>query len=487
MKLIPKETPMKCRRCELKEILSHKKIRRRERSFLTAPAPRTGRGAFGRIGALCFSLCFLLTLSGCNAFDLSFDRLLSPPKLTQAQTEIYNALILSVGAQAELIYPKTGDYRSPFVIYNMDDEPTDEAVVFYREKSPNTDTPSGLRMNLLDQKQGQWVSCSDKALSGADVERISFYDFGDGIDMMVSSSSLGQTENSLTVLTYSKGSFEELYKASYSFMDIFDNNEDGFDELFLINYDAGLGQHLSSLVGQINKEGEASRFGLLSSAPLSAEIVSVQRLTRQKTGEARFLFYLDYSKGESLYGTQLMSCHEGNLIPVDLGELVSRRVNSNIPMLYSTDIDGDGRVEIPTNYPMLGYEGLTLPEQMLQVDWLVVDENDIYLTSSKYSTYISTGYEYIFYIPVRWQGFISVQKTENNTVNFVHYDNNTFKDVMLSVRVSDKPPAEEGWEHFGDENSTVYIKVPSEDIPMAFTRDELNSSLYIVPKRSESK
>lgn len=156
-------------------------------------------------------------------------------------------------------------------------------------------------------------------------------------------------------------------------------------------------------------------------------------------------------------------------------------------MLYSTDIDGDGQVEIPVTAPMLGYEGLTVPEQILEVDWLAVNNESILNTSTKYRTYISTGYEYIFYIPVRWQDFVTVQKTENNTVNFVLYAMNTFADVMLSIRVADKPPEEEGWEHYGDKDSRVYIKTPAEDVPMDLTPDELNSSLYIVPKRSESK
>ncbi len=136
---------------------------------------------------------------------------------------------------------------------------------------------------------------------------------------------------------------------------------------------------------------------------------------------------------------------------------------------------------------MLGYEGLTVPEQMLQVDWFVVNNEGIFSVSSKYSTYISMGYEYIFYIPVRWQGFVTVQKMENSTVNFVLYDNNSFADIMLSVRVSEALPEEEGWEHYGNEDSKIYIKKPKGDFPMAFTEDELKSSLYIVPKRGETK
>ena len=437
----------------------------------------------GKTAALLLPLlAHIVFLSGCAAFDAPLEGMLSPPKLTKTQTEIYNALTLSIGEQSELIYPKSGDFRSPFVLFNMDGEPTDEAAVFYREKSPDPDTVSGLRVNLLDFMDGQWVSVADRALSGADIERVSFYDFGAGINMMISCSFLGQSETALSVMTYSD-SLEELYKTTYSYMDRYDVNDDGFEELFLVHYDAALESNVAYLVGQSESEDEGSRFGLLSSAELAADMASVQRLTRQKIKESHFLLYIDYSKGDNVYGTQLLSCYSDNLLSISLDKDTSRRYNSNIPMLYSTDIDGDGRVEIPATSPMLGYEGLTVPEQMLEVDWLVINEESVLTASQKYRTYISTGYEYIFYFPVRWQDFVTVQKTENNTVNFTLYDMNTFADVVLSVRTADEPPEEEGWEHYGDSDSKVYIKTPAADAPMALTPDELNSSLYIVPRR----
>lgn len=473
-----KINPMKSLKCKLKAVYSKdpEKISIKEQT----------RRKTVKIAVLITLVSFTLSLCGCTVFEGSLDAMLSPPKLTKAQTEIYNALTLSIGEQSELIYPKSGEYRSPFVLFNMDDEATEEAIVFYREKSPNAGVVSGLRMNLLDRRGGYWVSVSDCSLSGSDIENVSFYDFGSGISIIVSSSFLGQSENALSVLNYSYDRLQELYKTTYSFMDIYDINDDGYDELFLVNYDSALECHIASLVGQSHSE-EGSRFGLLSSSSLSKDVAFVQRLTRQRLKESSFLLFLDYSKGDNAYGTQVLSCFSDNLISLEFGEGITRRSNSNIPLLYSTDIDGDGIVEIPVTYPMLGYEGFTIPEQMLRVDWFTVRNDGIPSISFKYSTYVSMGYEYIFYIPVRWQGFVSVQKMENNTVNFVLYDYNSFTDVMLSVRVSETPPEEEGWEHYGDESSKVYIKKPNGDFPMAFTEDELNSSLYIVPRRSETK
>lgn len=81
-----------------------------------------------KASALMTVLCLVTMLCGCSAGFFSGD-LLTSPRLTDEQTEIYNALTASAG-RVDLRYPHTGSYRSAFVIRNIDGEPTDEAIVF---------------------------------------------------------------------------------------------------------------------------------------------------------------------------------------------------------------------------------------------------------------------------------------------------------------------------------------------------------------------
>ena len=68
-------------------------------------------------------------LCGCSA-GISVENLLTAPKLNAEQTAIYQALTNSVGGGVKLRYPKSGDYRSAFILKNIDDEPGVEALVF---------------------------------------------------------------------------------------------------------------------------------------------------------------------------------------------------------------------------------------------------------------------------------------------------------------------------------------------------------------------
>lgn len=418
---------------------------------------------------------------GCSAMDTSLDSLLSPPKLTEYQTAIYNALIQSTGGQLELTYPRSGDYRSAFVIYNLDDEPTSEAIVFYRV--PETpDSEGGLRMNFLDQHDGEWFSVLDSPLAGLSVETVSFSDFGMGTDIVVRCSVLSQTEQMVNVLSYEDGMVEELYRGGYVFCETSDLDEDGFSELFLINYDAALGYHTAHVLSYYENEEQQTLFGAVSSVSLSADMVTMQRMNRQRLGDNDCLIFLDYSKGSGIFGTQLLRCYGKNLTQI-YSEGLTRRNNANTPTLYSTDIDGDGRLEIPVTSPLPGYENLTVPEQLYSVDWYYADEDGAFTITRKSSSYMSPGLEYMFYIPVRWQGFVTAEKT-SDTVDFVKYDpeeEETHRLLSVCVLPADgSEPKGAGWRVYGgDDSITVFVNSYDDSDGMALTEDELYSCLIL--------
>lgn len=428
-------------------------------------------------------LSLTVLLSGCTIFDASLDVLLSPPKLTEAQTAIYNALIRNTGEQIDLVYPRRGDYRSPFVLYDIDGEKTDEAIVFYREKASSLQTEGSLRINLLDQRDGEWISVYDRPLTGIDVEQVDFYNFSGtegNINIVVSCSVLSQTEKSLCVLEYSEKALVPIYSGNYSFMDAVHLNSDQRPELFLVSYDAALGYNSAFILGNTSKTyEEGNSFGIISSIPLYSDVAGIQRLIRQRIKENDYLIFLDYGKGDNAYGTQILHCFNDNLTYIS-SESLSRRNNSNVPLLYSADIDGDGRIEIPVTVPVAGYESLTIPEQMFFVEWYYSDEENNFNVNKKFLTYVSLGGEYVFYMPVRWQGFVTIEKN-GNIINFVVYEpGSSDPPVLLSICVSTSlPAANEGWERYGEKDSNVYIKTAAGGDPMALTADELKSCLSL--------
>ena len=155
-------------------------------------------------------LCLVTMLCGCSAGFFSGD-LLTSPRLTDEQTEIYNALTASAG-RVDLRYPHTGSYRSAFVIRNIDNEPTDEAIVFYeqnktdaaKEPAQNDTAVGNLRISFLDKDEnGNWKATYELPAAGTEIESVAFSKLGsDEEKLIVSYSVLGSSDKILSVIDY---------------------------------------------------------------------------------------------------------------------------------------------------------------------------------------------------------------------------------------------------------------------------------------------
>ena len=117
-----------------------------------------------------------LFLGGCG-FSAGIDTMMKPPKLNVEQEQIYSALTERIGSKVSLKYPKSGDYLSAFIISDIDEEPTNEAIVFYERNGITADEIS-LRINILDKiaKKGLFF----------EVEIDIYYRIGSRIDHFIS-------------------------------------------------------------------------------------------------------------------------------------------------------------------------------------------------------------------------------------------------------------------------------------------------------------
>ncbi len=93
----------------------------------------------------------LLGLSGCDLYQPDVDSLLTPPVLSELQTEVDEALRDVVGQELRLCYPAGGSYRSPYIFTDLDGDEEQEAVVFYTVE----DEPL-VYLQILDRFDGRW-------------------------------------------------------------------------------------------------------------------------------------------------------------------------------------------------------------------------------------------------------------------------------------------------------------------------------------------
>ena len=175
--------------------------------------------------------CCLL-LSACSSFQFNLTDLMQAPKLSEDQAEIYEALTDAVGvSDVQLKYPKSGAYRSAFVMFDLDADGEKEALVFYNMPSWG----GNVRIMILDHQQEKWVSVYDAVGEGTDITEVDFRILtSSGRYCLMIGWEQGTSENTnISVYDYTGGQLRVLFESEYSQMLIEDIDQDGVQEILL--------------------------------------------------------------------------------------------------------------------------------------------------------------------------------------------------------------------------------------------------------------
>lgn len=348
-----------------------------------------------------------LLLTGCS-FGSNIDTLMTPPKLSIEQEQIYSALTDAAGEAISLKYPKSGTYLSAFIVEDIDGDGGNEAVVFY-EKNSLAAPENTLRINILDRSDsGKWRSVYDTPAEGTEIERVMISQLGenDRINLIIGSSLINRSEKTASVYSYGDGKLERTFSDSYSFMDVTDLDSDGTKEFLLlkgsVNGDAAAAESY-----KLDREGIYHRYRIgLSNAFTEFDSIRYGSLENGCTG-----LYIDAASGTGYIQTDIVYMDSKGL----------KRAFSDAEESYATlrpsgcvskDVDGDGMLEIPVQTIAPGYEESAEGEQLSLTDWMKVNENGVRVR--KYTSYYSIGDGYMFIFPEKWRDKVTVRRDAVN-------------------------------------------------------------------------
>ncbi len=363
---------------------------------------------------LCIILASMLMLSGCSLWG-GIDTLLAPPKLSADQEEIYSALIEFTGSKITLRYPKSGSYLSAFVVENIDDEPSDEAIVFY-ERSGTAVSEGSLRINVLDKIDGKWQSIYDMAGSGTDVEKVMVTKLGESdiTSIIVGFGLISESGKSLKVYNYEDNVLKSSYTDSYSLMEAVDADADGTTELFVATMDKSLSKATAKLVVPDN-----SGMYLVNSYQLSANTSDFAQLQICDISDAKPAFFIDCTNTNGMLQTEVL-CYRNDVL---MSAYTAEDGNNYIEMsarstgYLSRDIDSDGAIEIPVVVDFPGYADYLESEKVKTTLWTSFENGGLKIESPSYYN-ISAGYAFI--LPNGWYNNVTA-KIIGDEVIFYEY------------------------------------------------------------------
>lgn len=401
-----------------------------------------------------FTIAFLavccLLLSACSSFQPNLTDLMQSPKLTEEQAEIYEALTNAADvSDVQLKYPKSGDYRSAFVMFDLDADGEDEALVFYNMPSWG----GNVRIMVLDHQQDEWVSVYDAVGEGTDVTEVDFQVLtASGRHCVLIGWEQGTSENtSISVYDYTGGQLRVLYESEYSQMLIEDLDQDGTKEILLGIFKASSKTGAIRLIND-TEDGlqSASRVVMDSTITgfLGIEIgwlaqnqiaVFVDAYTSSTQIVTEIMVYTDDGKLRSL------SSHYGGL---------DRPLLREVPVRCE-DINGDGILEIPVSLVeyseeereednrknLLQYLYLSNPEELERLGEADSAENSqagsvTFTFSPVWTGFVNLDYGFRFQFPEEWIGQVNVVKeSDRNEWVFTLRTEAAEPPALLRIRV----------------------------------------------------
>lgn len=225
-------------------------------------------------------------LSSCSMVSANTEDLLEPPQLSPDQAALAEALERGLGTDDfTLKYPISGENRSAYLLCDLDNEPSNEAVVFYQLTGNDT-----IRMNILDQNErGEWESVYDMAGAGDDIYTVDLASLSslDRNDLIISWKDRGRTELDIEIYSYETGTLSNLFSGSGDRIYFMDINEDGYSEMVLLGWASSRDPSLQI----VRRAG--SRVIARDEIILSSRAIDFTGLTLGKTLDGETAIYVD--------------------------------------------------------------------------------------------------------------------------------------------------------------------------------------------------
>lgn len=427
-------------------------------------------------------------LSSCSMVPANTEDLLEPPKLSPDQAALAEALERGLGTDDfTLKYPISGENRSAYILCNLDDESSNEAVVFYQ--LTGTDT---IRMNILDQNdQGEWESVYDMAGAGDDIYTVDLATIStlDRNDLIISWKDRGRTELDIEIYSYEKGTLSNLFSGAGDRLYFMDINEDGYSEMVLL----GWASSRDPSIQIVRRAG--SRVIARDETILSSRAIDFTGLTLGKTLDGDTAIYVDELISSSSAATDIVVLDGFNMEVVTAAETGDDEVEEAADSLYDQtvrpseltcqDYNGDGITDIPISTLMPGYSSSDEDENIYRIDYQNLYDGELL---PAYSVVSNREMGYIFLMPDNWVDNVTVRRvTETNEWQFVVYngDLNSSGTVLLTLKVSSH-------QDYQDKFSTdVYFtlatkgifeytaSIPTTDHELSITESEVRSRFLL--------
>lgn len=433
-----------------------------------------------KIISLVLAVAFVLALSGCNATDLSENKLLSPPKPTGELYEIQKALEASVKGSVNLKYPTTGEYRSAFILKDLDQNGIEDyCIVLY---AVGVESSQNIHINVIKKTDGEWKSLHDTYYAASDVEMVDFYDFtGDGtLEIIVGFNVYSGVDKQIAVYSLEKNVLVSRLLEPYDHFMLTDLDANKEKELFVLNFDAATAIS-TARVFTFNQNGVTE----VGNCRLDGTISSYLTPVESKIANDQPAIFIDAVKGKGLI-TEVVFIKDGKLFAPFINETTGQNTATQRETVVSSkDINGDGKLDIPTLQQISGVTGNDVSSSYV-TNWINHNGEETFTVAYTIMNYVDGYYltipeEYVLNIGINRQ-----TDARQRTFYIWNYEENLPETELFTIMVVtpddwNKMPATSGYFELDRDAGYVYLgKVELQEEKESITKEQLKEMFNLI-------
>ncbi len=435
-----------------------------------------------------------LSLTGCNVNFSSVDILMRPPKLSGKNSLLQQTFEETIGNSDSVVMktPLSGDNRSSYMLYDLDNDSVSEALVLYADPSKD----SLAYISVFKFVNEKWSFVSTIKGRSEEIFAIDFADInGNGnLEILISwassslqpdslnSAGLGSiNDKNLVIYSYNGNSTTLLKNETYTKLLLEDINNDNSVDLFILNI--GLSNQEKVAEGRIvSFDSEYSvendiKFVLTGMLDVYNIVCDAYALN----DESHTRIYIDGAISETGIITEVVDVNHNDfeiMLPFYESNVSAKPLTLRNVRVYCQDFDNDGIVEIPTLENLVG--GVRVPANTESKQYLsltVWSELNVDSLSVDSKCLLNGAYGYMFMFPDEWLGKYTAVYNENDvTLSFYSIDENvTLTERLFSIRAFIDPNWKENnqnyinfdengvytycYQIFDTENEVEYIKL----------------------------
>ncbi len=377
-----------------------------------------------KLFVLALAVIMLFSMTGCSAAPFDSENMLRPPKTSGADMDICEALASHLGRQPLFRYPRSGEHRSAITMMDLDNDKTDEAIVFYVASSENPLAS----IAVLDYMGGRWkVAATAEGLAG-NVNTLLFGNLipdRQGTEIIVGWS-VGSGSGLLTVYSYSKNRFETVIieetggtetqsVSGYTGVAVCDMDGDGTDEIMTASLNTVNGTSLVRMLKYMSGEG-AERLFSAGICSLDGSVSRYSKITVGMLADTTQALIIDSYKGSDTICTEAVCWDKLNVglsAPFNSAETGMVSGTDRAAIIDSFDADMDGLTEIPM-HTLLPCYSENSEQKFYRTSWFSYDFQTASMSSqSELDTILNTADGYYMFLPPSWPSDITVRYDQN--------------------------------------------------------------------------